>query len=86
MTRKLHDVRILLSINNGLLGTAILLHLYIVYGYFPTTMTEPRICDRGHMVCKAENVNFLTLYRKRVSLRLTQVYVIPFLKNLFIDV
>ena len=63
--------------------TAILLHSYIVYGYFPTTMTEPSICDRGHVVCKAENVNLLTLYRKRVSLRLTQVYVIRFLKNLF---
>lgn len=81
MTLKMHDVQNLL------------LHIITVWAQpnscvyilsmaiFPTTMTEPRICDRGHMVCKAENVNFLTLHRKCVSLRLAQVYVIPFFKK-----
>ena len=74
MTRKLHDIQILLFINKVLLVTATLIHLDTVYGYLSNTMTELSSCDRGCMVCKAENIYFLTLYRKSV---LALVYMIP---------
>lgn len=41
------------------------IHLHIVCGCFHTTVAELSSCHRENMTCKAQNIYYLTLYRKK---------------------
>lgn len=48
-------------------NTATPVHAHILYGSFCAPPAEVSSCDRGHLTCRAEDIYFLSLYRKCLS-------------------
>ena len=40
------------------------MYLYTVNGCLPVITVDFSSCDKDHMVCKAENIYYMDLYRK----------------------
>lgn len=62
---------------------AMLIHLWVVRGYFHTTTVDVSSCDRHNMASQAQNVYCLTLYQKSLW-KLDAQYLCP--QNLCVEI
>lgn len=65
-TWKLHEIRISVFINKILLETVMPIHLNVVFGCFCGPKVRLTSWNRNYMAHRAQNIHFLTLFRKCV--------------------